>query len=511
MNIEQFAYRLGRLRRALSGEPPGLTKGVDMSLMDPMAWIGESSAYAAAMGKKPATKADYIAQFTSWVYVCAKLNAMSVASVPLRLYVTKSEKGQKFKTIGHRRIDKRRTRDLQGRKNIMPYMMKSNDPEAVDEVTSHPFLDLMTSVNPFMNSSDIMELLTVNMDLTGDAFWYVVKGAKLGQPVELWPIPSQYIKPIAGESLDEYIKGYKYERGRVRLELSLDEVVRFSYPNPANELQGKSCVSGICDAVYTNSKMYEYEQNLFEQKARTGGVMESEGEISETEVRRLAEDLKQKYAGTANSGKTLILPPGLKFVKDAFTNEEMSFIEGRKLTREEIFAGFDIPTALIDPNSIRSNVEGAQYFHAKYGIEPRLRKIEEKLNEKLLPMFDDSGRLFCAFDSPVPEDKAFVLQEREVNVRSAVSTINEERADLGKDPVDGGDEPLVSSLLVPLSEAVKPKPEMPAGLFGRPAPEGGSEPADEFEDAEGDESPEDEAEKLAALTIAKLKEKLGVK
>ena len=503
MNLEDIAYRLGRLRRALSGEPPGVAKGVDMSINDPYAWIPTGN-LSTALGKKPATKAAYIDQYVSWVYVCAKLNAMSVASVPLRLYVTKSEKGQKFKTISHRAVEKSRRRELYTRKHLYPYFIKALDPDSVDEVTSHPFLDLMSSVNPFMNSSDLMELLAVNMDLAGEGYWYVVRGAKLGQPVELWPVPAQYIRPIPGASLDEYIKGYRYERGRVRIDFPVDEIVRFAYPNPANELQGKSCVAGIVDAVYTNQKMYEYEAGLFEQKARTGGIMESDAQIGPPEVERLKLDLQQQYAGTANAGKTLILPPGLKFVKDSFTNEELSFIEGRKLTREEIFAGLDVPTALIDPNAIRSNVEGAQYFHAKYGIEPRLRKIEEKLNEQLVPMFDDSGRLFCAFDSPVPEDKAFALQEREVNIRSGVSAINEERAGLGKEPVEGGDEPLVSSILVPLSEAVKPKPEP------QPIAVPGMTP-DKPKPGQGDEDMDEEADKIADLTLVKLREKLGAK
>jgi len=38
-------------------------------------------------------------------------------------------------------------------------------------------------------------------------------------------------------------------------------------------------------------------------------------------------------------------------------------------------------------------------------ILPRLRRIEQKLNEKMLPLFDD--KLFVAFDNPVADDKEY--------------------------------------------------------------------------------------------------------
>ena len=166
--------------------------------------------------------------------------------------------------------------------------------------------------------------------------------------------------------------------------------------------------------------------------------------------------------------------------------------------REEIAAGFNIPIAIFDPSANRATAEAAQYILAQFGILPRLRKIEEKINEKLLPMFDESGRLFCAFDNPVPEDKTYVLQKRSADITAGVSTINEERSVDGKEPIDGGDEPLVSSLLMPLSQAVAEPEPIPAPLIPGQGP------------AAGDGNLDDDADKLAMLTLRKLREKLKV-
>jgi HK97 family phage portal protein len=488
--LEQVVWRLGRLRQLWNG------KGIDAPFHDPSSWVTISGAHPGT-GRKPENKADYIEQFTSWTYICGKLNAMSCASVPLELYAASPEKGRKWRTITTKRASHKRLREIRRSHNLRRFVRKAED---VDEVTEHAFLDLMRQVNPFFNSSDLMELTVLDMDLTGEAYWYVVRG-KAGQPVELWPVPSVYMKVVPGKTLSRYIDHYVYQKGRTEIELSTDEVVQFTYPNPRNYIQGMSCVRGVIDAVYTNTKMNEYEEALFSNKARTGGVFESESDVSPTEVERMRTEIDARYVGNAAAGRPMMTPPGVKWVKDSMTNEEMSFIEGRKMTREEICAGFDIPVALLDPEAIRANVDGAQYHHAKFGIAPRLRKIEEKLNEKLLPMFDDSGVLFCAFENPVPDDVELELKTMTGYVAGSIMAINEARTELGLEPIEVEDAnvPLVPFSLRPLGE----KPPMPAV---RPGAGGGGRGGEDTED-----DLTEEADKLADLTLAKLKERLGVK
>ncbi len=499
--IERFVFKLGRLRRLFKG-----VSGIDASLTDDRAWTTISGPGVSMGGKKPADKWGGVNSFLSWVYVCARLNAQSVAAVPLEIYVSSSEKNKQWATIRTRGpVNKLAMKELRSHKGLRPFIRKA---EEIEEVTEHPLLILLKTVNPFMNGSDLMELTTLFLDLTGEAYWYILKGA-LGQPVEIWPIPSMYIRPVPGKSLKEYIKYYEYQRGKHHVEFSTDDIIAFSYPNPSHELRGMGIVAGICDAVYTNSQMYEYEESLFEKKARVGGILQTDAVVSGPEVDRMREDWNQRYAGSEKAGETPILPPGVKYIRDALTNEELSFIEGRKITWREIAAGFDQPVSLWDEAGNRATVEGALYFHAKNGILPRLRKIEEKLNEKLLPMFDDTGRLFCAFENPVPEDKEYLLRKRQIDISSGVSVINEERADDGKEPVEGGDEPLVSSLLVPLSQAVAEPEPIPVQVVPGVTPtDDDSKPKPK--PGQADDDADADADKLAGLIVAKVKERLGI-
>jgi HK97 family phage portal protein len=484
--LERLALRWGRLR--------ALLKGGNAPVGDATAWM--DSRYwgeGALQGHKPKGKADAVEQFTSWVYICASLNAQSCAAVPLELYARVPEGGKSWRSIktAKEQVDRRT------KARLAPYWRtKAAD---VEEVTEHAFLDLLDNVNPFMNRSDLMELTILFLDLTGEAYWYVIKG-KLGEPIELWPIPSQYIAPIPGTTFKDFIKGYRYERGRVKFDIPIEDIIPFSFPNPSSQYRGMGVVAGICDAVYTNSKMYEYEEALFERKARTGGVLESTNEVSGIEVDRLREEWKQRYVGAGKGGETAILPPGLKYVRDSMTNEEISFIEGRRITREEICAAFGTPIALWAQDAIRANVEGAQYQHAKAAIQPRLRKIEEKINEKLLPMFDDSGVLFCAFDDVVPEDRVSQLAERMGYVNAGIQTRNEIRADMGLEPIDGADELFIPFNMTPITEAGK-EPTPPPEIVP---------PEDDITSDTGDTTPDEQVDEFSEKVVQRIREKLGV-
>lgn len=503
---EKILNTIGRLRGAYAN---GLKAFPNSPMSDDRSFIsvGGYGGYGiAGKGKKPVSPADVIENyFTSWVYVCASLNARSCASVPLRLYGTVSSKGKKIKWAGTdvevqtRRISRAKRREFEQSRSLQSYVTKAAD---VEEIVEHPFLDLIKSANPFFNMSDILELLYLYLDCAGDSYWYLVKNGA-GVPEQIWTLPAQYVEPVPGKDLETFIEGYKFTRGNKSVFLPYEDVIAFSYPNMKSQITGFAPVLGIADEVYNYSQMNIYEASLFENKARVDGLFEVDSTVPMAQVERAKEKFADEFAGTQAAGKRPLLPPGMKFTKTSMTAEEISFVEGRKLTREAIAAGLDVPISLLDPNSIRSNVEGAQYFHAKYGIAPRLRKVEEKLNERLLPMYDSGNGLFVAFDNPVPEDKEFELRARQASVGGPWSDIDEARSEEGKEPykISGwSDRPLISGMLLPLGEE-PPEPE-PAVV---PAGDGGNPGKPDKEDEDTDE----QADELAEKTWKALKKKLG--
>lgn len=451
MNIpERIAYVFGRTKGHYQKGLADVfsTSGARPSVHDESAWLDQYAWGEALLeGKKPKTKADFIRAFQSWVYICAKLNAQSVASVPLRLYVTKQSKTLKYKTIDTKAIDRNKLKFLSSNTGFDRYFRKS---EEIEEVTDHPFLDLMDEVNPYNNKRDLIELTSTFLDLTGEAYWFLLP-LKLGMPAQIYVIPSQHINPKFGKSLDKAIEAYTYKRGSIEVDIAPEYIIYFTYPNPNNPFTGFSCVRGIADAVYIQQQMDEFEMAIFENRAQLGGVITEKSIISKPEKERMKEQLKQKHEGSKKAGSTMWLPMGLEYDRSAMTPAELNFIEGRKLNMELICLSLDIPPGALTSRDVnRANADMADYRHAKNGILPRCRRVEEKLNERLIGRYDE--KLFCAFDNPVPEDKEFLLKEQTEHVKVGAITRDEVRSDIGKELRGGlADELLVDNRLMPIT------------------------------------------------------------
>jgi len=79
----------------------------------------------------------------------------------------------------------------------------------------------------------------------------------------------------------------------------------------------------------------------------------------------------------------------------------------------------------------RATSDTLDYVFNKSTIQPKLIRIQEKQNERIMPKYDDN--LFVQFDNPIPKDKDFEIKERETNLKMYVTSINEERQKIGLD------------------------------------------------------------------------------
>jgi len=411
----------------------------------------------------PTTNYDFlISSFKSWVYVCASKNAQSVAKAPLKLYIAKKSKKQKFivKTKTISREEDLRLRSIAGLRSFTTKAI-----EGMEEVTEHPFLEMIKSVNPMINRFDLWELTELFLELTGNAYWYVVKG-QLGTPSQIWIIPSQGMKIVPGK--ENMILGYVYQQSSARIPFDYEEIIHFKFPSLTSQMYGSGPMAAVVDAYVYDQRIKTFENTLLNNMGKPEGVLQTDQGISDADYIRLTEKWKQNYGGESKVGKTLILEKGLKYQGITMTPREMNYIQGRKFNREEIAATFGVPMSKLTSESVnRANALSGEVQYLSDTIEPRCRRLEEKINERLMPMYDETGSLFVAYDNIVPRDDEYRLRERESNLRSQYSSVNLERRKDGEDDVEWGDIPLVAAGIAPLGSQ-PPAPPGGAGPDGFP-------------------------------------------
>jgi HK97 family phage portal protein len=385
--------------------------------------------------------------FRSWVYCAVTLNSQTLAQIPLRLYSAKPTYNTKFYFPTKEVSEQKKDYLLNSCK--LWNLKAARTAFDIVEVTDHNFFQLMKNVNSFANNFDLLEMINIHLELVGNAYLYVLKN-KLDVPVELWVIPPDRIKPIADPKF--FIAGYEYEYGMTKFTFKEEDVIHFKMPNPNSSYVGLSPLQAGLGAYNLNENMTMYNSSLFVNQGRPSGFFTTDDSLDEQDFSRLKEELVTTYAGMNQAGKIGLLDNGLSFEQLNLNPTEMSYIESRKIVKEELLNLFGQTLAMWSENPNRSNSEQAERSYLRRTIRPRCIRIAEKLNEKLLPMFDPS--LFIAFDDPSSDDKLIDLKIRTDHIKHGLTTLNEERRKLRLPDLPGGDEPFLQMQMVPLSAII---------------------------------------------------------
>lgn len=379
-----------------------------------------------------------INEYKSWIYICANKNSTAAASIPLRLYVAKSKKGQKVKGFETKEVSKNQF-DLIKSSPLLCNISSVRKAADFEEVLEHPWLDLKTSVNSYMNAFDLFEMTYIYLDLTGNAYWYMPE-SRLGIPQEIWIISPADIRVIPDRK--NFIAGYEYEKGGEKIFLNESQIIHFKTPNPRSYYYGASPISAIAEEFGLYKSINQYETQMFSNQGVLSGTFETEQELSEFEFDRLRSEIRQAFSGPRNTGIMPLLDHGLKFKPMVTSTKELSYLGGRESIREIILNTFHQSLAMYSKESNRANVQAAVYQMMKFGIKPKLLRTEQKLNEKMMGKY--SNNLFVLYDECVPDDREEVLNERIKNIQTSVTSVDEERNKMGLNPLGGiFDKPLI--------------------------------------------------------------------
>lgn len=431
-------------------------------------WQRSTMFVVSGAGKKDAKRQDFspyaaAMSYRSWIYAAANLNAVAVASVPLRLYVRNRSTGTKlWKT----KSPSRRTKafiagDLASRPSnyvVRKAAEYGTDFEVVTD--THPILELLAKVNPYQNGYDATVLRVLYTELTGNAYIHPVLDPTTKRPVQLWTMPSQFVEIVPGK--EKFIEAYLYGSSREQRKIfEPDEVIHFKRPNPNDLYYGIGKVEAAWSAVQMNAAVHEMDLSFFENKARPDYLMTIRGDASADEIERLETQIDEKLRGSRRTGRFLTATSDIDIKPLSFPPKDLA---GRESIVEEIAAIFGVPVSMLKAND--PNLASAQTGYAMWRestILPMLRMDEEVLNQNLLPLFGIEDDAFLAYDNPVVDDRRLELEEIRTAVSGGWMTVNEARAAEGMEPLDDefADRALVNGQPLGGMAAAAPPPALP--------------------------------------------------
>lgn len=351
---------------------------------------------------------EYLGHYKGWVYAIAKRRSEQFASVEIEI------------------------------------MKMQKDGSSVVE-QNHPAMDLLYKVNSLMTMRDLCEITHLHLDLAGEAFWYVDRGATgKGDPKMIMPLNPAKMEVVPGK--ESIIQGYIYtlstDSGAQKVPLKPSEVVFFKEPHPTNLFRGMSAIKAAAMTIDNDDDAERWQWNSFRHGTSAKPVFQTEQALNKETLQTLYTQLEKNWSGVEHANKPMILHSGLNTASIGFSPRDMEFVEGQKWTRDKIMALMGITKTILgvteDVN--RSNGETNEYVFSKYMVAPRLMKFTDYLNEFYLPMFKRSEQLYFHANVAIP-----VNSDEKVNLYKAAlagsswMTQNEVREAEGLSPVTGGD------------------------------------------------------------------------
>ena len=169
----------------------------------------------------------------------------------------------------------------------------------------------------------------------------------------------------------------------------------------SNGIVGKNVVQLMRESVGIAAATEEQGARLFSNGAQIGKVFRHPAKLSPETFDRLKSQL-DKYSGTENAHKTIILEQGMDITPTTLTMEDAQFLDTRKFQVEDIASFLDVPLILInrsgDKNQTYASAEQVISIFITHQMAPDFIAWEQNLNQKLLYQSEINAGIYFRFD-----------------------------------------------------------------------------------------------------------------
>tara|TARA_R100000697_G_scaffold123206_1_gene155005 strand:- start:1061 stop:3373 length:2313 start_codon:yes stop_codon:yes gene_type:complete len=377
-------------------------------------------------------------------------------------YIQRAKEGYESNAIVHRCIQ-----------------LIANSASAVDldiladdtKLDNHELISLLKRPNPQQSGVEFFSSLYSFLLISGNS--YILRDTDaVRPPKELYLLRPDRINIIP--SMTSIPKSYEYSiGGQVVSEYAVDQVSGFSQVkqiklwSPTDDYYGLSPIQASAYNIDQHNLAGIHNVSLLKNGATPSGMLQFQptdetGQstmLTDEQRSQLLHDLENRFQGTANSGRPMLLEGQFAYTQMGLSPKDMDFLQLLNLSAREIALCFGVPAQLIgipEANTY-SNMETAKLALYEETIIPLLKRVESDLNEYLSPLYDGKIHLRYDLDSiPAMSEKRKQIYE---NVQGAVTagiiTRNEARERLGLEKIDGADELYIPANLFPIGETVE--------------------------------------------------------
>lgn len=357
------------------------------------------------------------------------------------------------------------------------------EPDDHTELPDHPLSQFLATCNPYLTLETILAYVQWCKRVDGNAYLRKVRSgnATTGNVVELWPISPTRIE-LRSEG-GAFISAYRYHFGNGKHEdIDPANIVHFRLGlDDKDHRLGCSPLKALFREVSTDERASFFSDRLLANFAVPGLSVTFPGDqddLPQATLEEIKARIKASFGGDG-AGDVAVLGGGMELKQHGWSPKDLDLKELHRLPEERISAALQVPAIVAGlgaglDRSTFSNVREAREMFTEMNLVPSWRADAATLNRQLTPDFVSDPRIVLEFDTgevrALQDDENAKATRIDTLVRGGQLTINEARAEMGFEAIDGGD-----VLLIPGAWAPTP-PSHLAALASAPAPEPGDVP-----------------------------------
>jgi len=340
----------------------------------------------------------------------------------------------------------------------VPWILYKRRGDAMDEIGSHPLLNLIKNPNPFQGQAEFIESLISYLYLTGNNYMEGVSGGT-GPIRELYSLNPARMKVLPHPV--HIVGGYEYAVGQSQTRFDATQILHQKLFNPSDDFYGLSPVDVAALAVDKMNQSDRWNSALMENMAVPSGAFVSKLRLSDEQFRNLKDQISSVMQGAKNARKPFVTDGDLEWKEMGLAPRDLDWIEGLKLSASQIAMIFNVPGELIglQDATYQNRKEARKALYTEV-VLPALTRLRDGLNHWLTPRFGDNLLLDIDKDGieALSEDRDSLWARANT---SEFLTINEKRRMTGYDDIEGGDTLFVSLGKLPLDDATSYRDDSP--------------------------------------------------
>ncbi len=262
-----------------------------------------------------------------------------------------------------------------------------------DQISEHPLLSLLSRPNPRLKGENFLYNLAGYYLIAGNAYALKV-GPDTGAPKELWLMRPDTMQVIEGK--DGLPAGFEQQVAGKKQRFEAASVLHLKSFNPLSDWYGMAPLEAAAMAVDAHNDGSRWNLALIQNGGTPSGVLyqeDADAPLTDTQFRKLKEQIETQYTGAINAGRPLLLEGGLKWAEMGMSPKDMDWASAKNMTAREIALAFGVPPQMMgvpDAQTYANYAEARQSLWEDTVI-PLATDMAQELTNWLVPDFEQGN------------------------------------------------------------------------------------------------------------------------